>query len=53
MDGAVGLHVPYMQTGGSWILGGGLVLASHNPRCWRMARMTEGSSMLPMTRMAP
>jgi hypothetical protein len=47
--------------GGSWIFGlrampaqadGGLDLASHNPRCSRMARMTAGSSMKLMIRMA-
>ena len=53
MGGAADLSVPCRKTGGSWIFGGGLDLAGHNPRCSRMARMTEGSSMLLMTRIAP
>lgn len=40
--------VSCVHTGGSWIFGGGLDLTSHHPRCSRMARMTEGSSMLEM-----
>jgi len=51
--GAVGLPVLCTQTGGSWIFGGGLALASHNPRCSRMARITDGSSILLMIRMDP
>ena len=38
---------------GSWIFGGGLDRTSQMPRCLRMARFTDGSSMLLMTRMAP
>jgi hypothetical protein len=53
MYGAAGLPVLCKQTGGSWILGGGLALVSHNYRCSRMARITDVSSMLLMTRMVP
>jgi len=35
------------------IFGGGLALASHNPRCSRMARITDGSSIKLMIRMVP
>ena len=51
MCGAAGLPVLCMQTGGSWIFGGGLDLTSQMPRYSRMARITDGSSMLLMIRM--
>jgi len=50
---SIGPPVPCTQTGGSWVFGGGLALASHNPRCSRMARITCLSSMKLMIRMVP
>jgi hypothetical protein len=42
-----------IQTGGSRVFGGGLDRTSQMPRYLRVSRMTDGSSMLLMTRMAP
>ena len=53
MCGAAGLPDLCMQTGGSWVFGGGLDLTSQMPRCLRIARMTDGSSILLTIRMAP
>jgi len=39
--------------GGSWILGGGLDRTSQRPRCIRISRITNGSSMKLMMRMVP
>jgi hypothetical protein len=51
--GSIGPPVPCTQTGGSWIFGGGLALASHNPKWLRMARITDGFSMKLMIRNGP
>gem|GEM_PF-1721005 len=51
--GSIGPPVLCAETGGSWISGGGLALASHNPKWLRIARITDGSSMKLMIRMIP
>lgn len=42
-----------VQTGLSWIFGGGLNRTSQMPGWVTISRMTDGFSMLPVIRMAP
>ena len=47
------LGTPFGKLTAGIIFGGGLAFDSHSPRCLRMSRITDGSSMLLMIRIAP